>query len=130
MGTQVVKQVTRLCVKSFGIAPPIELVDCTTNHSHQSFCYVPHHLRYMVAELLKNSCRATISKHLHDKTNHYNNPGIPPIKIVVVKGEEDVTIKVADRGGGVSRSQLKDIWTFTKSTLYHSQHDNNYKKKD
>merc|ERR1712157_75133 len=60
--------------------------------------------------------------------NHYNNPGIPPIKIVVVKGKEDVTIKVADRGGGVSRSQLKDIWTFTKSTLYHSQHDNNYKK--
>ena len=106
----VVKQVTRLCMTSFGMAPPIELVDCCTSSSkHHHFCYLPHHLRYMVAELLKNSCKATI--------NNFHNNNLATIKIIVVKGDEDVTIKIADRGGGVSRSQLENIWTFTKSTL-------------
>lgn len=112
---QVVKQVTRSCISSHGIAPPIELIDCTSS-SNTPFCYVPHHLRYMVAELLKNSCRATIRHHLNTSQK------MDPIKIIIVKGKEDVTIKIADRGGGISRSKLRDVWTFTKSTL-NTTHD-------
>jgi len=113
------------------MAPPIQLVDCCTS-KHHHFCYLPHHLRYMVAELLKNSCRATIRNHIANNNNNTTSSSdILPIKIIVVKGDEDVTIKIADRGGGVSRSQLADIWTFTKSTLsqqyqhFNNHHDNN-----
>ena len=41
---------------------------------------------------------------------------IPPIKVVIVKGAEDVTIKIADRGGGIPRSQMSQIWKFAHST--------------
>ncbi|KAL7466436.1 hypothetical protein ACHAXS_006730, partial [Conticribra weissflogii] len=56
-------RVTRLCRESYGIAPEIEIVDCTPDKDAAlPFTYVPHHLRYMLAELLKNSCRATVRK--------------------------------------------------------------------
>lgn len=58
-----VARVTRLCRESYGIAPEIEVVDCTPDTDAELlFTYVPHHLRYMLAELLKNSCRATVRK--------------------------------------------------------------------
>ena len=56
-----VARVTKLCRDSYGICPDIEIVDCTPDAQY-SFTYVPHHLRYMVAELLKNGCRATVRK--------------------------------------------------------------------
>ena len=59
-----VARVTRLCRESYGIAPEVEIVESTedTGDAEVSFTYVPHHLRYMLAELLKNSCRATVKK--------------------------------------------------------------------
>lgn len=41
---------------------------------------------------------------------------MPQIRVVVVKGKEDVTIKVADRGGGIPRSQMSNILRFAQST--------------
>jgi pyruvate dehydrogenase kinase 2/3/4 len=56
-------RVAKLCRESYGIAPEIEVVDCTRKVDvNVPFTYVPHHLRYMVAELLKNSCRATVRR--------------------------------------------------------------------
>jgi pyruvate dehydrogenase kinase 2/3/4 len=45
----------------YGICPEIQIVESTQN-SDSKFTYVPHHLHYMVGELLKNSCRATVRK--------------------------------------------------------------------
>lgn len=39
-----------------------------------------------------------------------------PIRVVIVKGKEDVTIKIADRGGGIPRSKMKNVWRFAHST--------------
>uniref|UniRef100_A0A7S0YCT3 Protein-serine/threonine kinase n=1 Tax=Pseudo-nitzschia delicatissima TaxID=44447 RepID=A0A7S0YCT3_9STRA len=108
-----------------GVCPEIQIVDgdiASQQQQHQkqkkrhetdNFTYVPHHLHYMVGELLKNSCRATVKRHLE---NGDTNEKIPPIKIVIVKGVEDVTIKIADRGGGIPRSQMAEIWRFAHST--------------
>jgi pyruvate dehydrogenase kinase 2/3/4 len=41
---------------------------------------------------------------------------MPQIRVVVVKGKEDVTIKVADRGGGIPRSKMSNILKFAQST--------------
>ena len=41
---------------------------------------------------------------------------MPPIRIAVVKGKEDVTIKIADRGGGIPRSSMEKIWSWGIST--------------
>ena len=57
-----VARVTKLCRESYGIVPDIQIVNCTVENSDVPFTYVPHHLRYMLAELLKNSCRATVKR--------------------------------------------------------------------
>ena len=127
-----VARVQKLCLESYGIVPEIEVVDCTPDAEVQ-FTYVPHHLRYMLAELLKNSCRATVRNYLsgantqkkEDHTKHHSDsdgglhdaPSLPPIKLVVTKGAEDVSIKIADQGGGMPRSVTNRIWTFAHSTL-------------
>lgn len=40
----------------------------------------------------------------------------PPIRLVVAEGNEDVTVKVSDEGGGIPRSGMNRIWTYLYST--------------
>lgn len=105
--------VRKLCAEEWNCpAPPIEIVDCQKGGGgNTDFTYVPHHLHYMMLELLKNSVRATI--------RHAQRTGatkMEPIRVVMVKGEEDVTIKVADKAGGIPRSKMAQIWKFAHST--------------
>ena len=133
--SKVVKVVERQTRDYYGACPEIQIVDATVplnnnngtnggngnagngkSQKHQeekkNFTYVPHHLHYIVGELLKNSCRATVKRHVESGAA---GP-LPPIRIVIVKGAEDVTIKVADRGGGIPRSLMNQIWKFAHST--------------
>jgi Mitochondrial branched-chain alpha-ketoacid dehydrogenase kinase len=45
----------------YGLCPDIQIID-STRKSDTKFTYVPHHLHYMVGELIKNSCRATVRR--------------------------------------------------------------------
>jgi len=106
-----------------GVCPEIQIVDGDMGaHRRETnnFTYVPHHLHYMVGELLKNACRATVKRHIESKSSEK----IPPIKIVIVKGAEDVTIKIADRGGGIPRSKMSEIWQFAHSTSAQDEIEN------
>eukprot|EP00798_Chlamydomonas_sp_ICE-L_P023752 gene23752-9309_t len=76
-----------------------------------TFPYVPSHLHHMVFELVKNSLRAVQDRFDDDMDN---DP--PPIRVVVAEGDEDVTIKVSDEGGGIPRSGMPKIWTYLYST--------------
>jgi hypothetical protein len=42
---------------------------------------------------------------------------LPSVRVIIVKGAEDITIKIADKGGGVARSVTDKMWTFAHSTL-------------
>eukprot|EP00536_Pseudo-nitzschia_multiseries_P017251 jgi/Psemu1/248025/estExt_Genewise1.C_14510011 len=106
-----------------GVCPEIQIVDGDVVPHRQNannFTYVPHHLHYMVGELLKNACRATVKRHIQSGSKEK----IPPIKIVIVKGVEDVTIKIADRGGGIPRSKMSEIWKFAHSTSAQDEIEN------
>jgi len=110
----VAKQVERDCRNCFGMAPRIEIVECRNEKSKGAkFTYVPHHLRYMLAELLKNSCRATVNKHMKEGGEILTDCGketeLQKIMVIVVRGDEDVTFKVADMGGGVPRSEIEKL---------------------
>jgi pyruvate dehydrogenase kinase 2/3/4 len=37
---------------------------------------------------------------------------LPPVRVIVARGEEDVAIKFEDEGGGIARSRLADAWTY------------------
>jgi pyruvate dehydrogenase kinase 2/3/4 len=117
---QVAEQVMEHCKDCYGMTPKIEILECTPEkYASSNFTFVPHHLQYTIAELLKNSCRATIGKHLEgnlaDKDGIAAAETLPPVRVVIAKGAEDVTIKIADKGGGVPRSVLDQMWTFAHS---------------
>lgn len=88
--------------------PPVQLI-CPKD---LTFPYVPGHLSHICFELLKNSLRAVVERFgLADDTVY------PPIKVVVVEGKEDITIKISDEGGGISRSAIPLIWTYMYTTM-------------
>ena len=59
---------------------------------------------HILFELLKNSLRAVVERHGVE-----NEDDFPPIKVVVVEGKEDLTIKISDEGGGIPRSAVSRI---------------------
>ncbi|KZT66020.1 alpha-ketoacid dehydrogenase kinase [Daedalea quercina L-15889] len=78
-------------------------------HLDVKFSYIPAHLEYVVFELLKNSLRATRLKHTSLRQ-------LPPIRATVVSGENEVTIRVSDQGGGLLTPEIKnpvDLFSFS-----------------
>lgn len=75
-----------------------------------SIVYVPSHLYHMLFELFKNAMRAVVEHH------GTANDAYPPIHVLLVKGREDVTIKVCDRGGGIPRAQTDLLFQYMYST--------------
>jgi len=97
--------------------PPVQLI-CPRD---LTFAYVPGHLSHIVFELLKNSLRAVVERHGVENEDHF-----PPIKVVVIEGKEDITIKISDEGGGIPRSAIPLIWTYMYTTMNNLQVDQDY----
>ncbi|KAJ9116658.1 hypothetical protein QFC20_000591 [Naganishia adeliensis] len=76
-------------------------------------------------ELLKNSLRAVVERHGVE-----NEDDFPPIKVVVVEGKEDLTIKISDEGGGIPRSAMPQIWTYMYTTMQEAQDLENVAQND
>ncbi|KDD74132.1 mitochondrial branched-chain alpha-ketoacid dehydrogenase kinase [Helicosporidium sp. ATCC 50920] len=95
-----------ICMRERGSAPEV------TIYGDPDFAcpYVPSHLHHMVFELVKNSLRAVYDRYESGSMEP------PPIRVVVAEGEEDVTIKVSDEGGGIPRSGMPRIWTYLYTT--------------
>lgn len=101
--------------------PPVQLI-CPRN---LTYAYVPGHLSHIVFELLKNSLRAVVERHGVENENRF-----PPIKVVVVEGKEDITIKISDEGGGILRSAIPLIWTYMYTTMNNLKVDQDYSASD
>jgi len=101
--------------------PPVQLI-CPKN---LSFPYVPGHLSHIMFELLKNSLRAVVE--LYGTSDESK---LPPIKVVVVEGKEDITIKISDEGGGIPRSAIPLIWTYMYTTMQSQGIDQDFQSSD
>lgn len=120
-----------LFLMTYGVAPDLEIV----GKVDAKFPYVESHLQLMLFELIKNSMRAIIETHALEKDgktiNHEKK--LPPIRIVISEGEEDVCIKVSDEGGGIPRSAMEKIFTYmytTAPTRQFSDDDNDEEDND
>uniref|UniRef100_A0A3Q2QNT9 Protein-serine/threonine kinase n=1 Tax=Fundulus heteroclitus TaxID=8078 RepID=A0A3Q2QNT9_FUNHE len=71
--------------------------------------YVPSHLYHMLFELFKNAMRATVE-------THETSPTLPPIKVRVSLGIEDLTIKMSDKGGGVPLRKIERLFSYMYTT--------------
>ncbi|XP_061448209.1 pyruvate dehydrogenase kinase, isozyme 2 isoform X3 [Rhineura floridana] len=110
-----------LCDKYYLASPELEIQEVNvtgtgphswlTNHPGQSIhmVYVPSHLYHMLFELFKNAMRATVE-------SHESSPTFPPIKVMVSLGQEDLSIRMSDRGGGVPLRKIERLFSYMYST--------------
>ncbi|TVY71386.1 3-methyl-2-oxobutanoate dehydrogenase (lipoamide) kinase [Lachnellula suecica] len=130
--------VSEICELKYGVRPTW-VID---GEPDTTFAYVPVHLEYIITELLKNAFRATVeSGRSHEPvvitiaaepespigTLDHSRPldGIPPRQ----ESEENpsiqpfddpapgVTIRIRDRGGGISPDVLPNIWSYSFTTF-------------
>jgi pyruvate dehydrogenase kinase 2/3/4 len=95
-----------VCLLHYTCAPEVGVF----GNTNLTFTYLPSHLHHMLFELLKNSMRAVVE---------FSRPGAPSlsvIRVVIAEGNEDVTIKISDEGGGIPRSGISRIWTYLYTT--------------
>jgi pyruvate dehydrogenase kinase 2/3/4 len=41
---------------------------------------------------------------------------LPPVKVIIMFGDNDLTIKVEDRGGGIPHKQTKQLFSYYYTT--------------
>lgn len=106
------KDSIRICQSNLGQSPHIIVEESQPG----SFTYVPMHLQYMLTEIFKNACRAVVERHGDGGFDDV----LPSVRCFVMYGEEDVTFKISDEGGGIARSRMDNIWKFMYSTYKRS----------
>jgi len=91
-----------MCEVKYGVAPEVRI----NGHIHASFPYMPQPLDYILTEILKNACRATIVNNLDRREN------LPAVKITFSNNDIDFIIRVSDEGGGIPHADMKKIWDY------------------
>ncbi|KAI9051711.1 hypothetical protein LZ554_004751 [Drepanopeziza brunnea f. sp. 'monogermtubi'] len=125
--------VSEICELKYGVRPSW-VID---GEPGTTFAFVPVHLEYIITELLKNAFRATVeSGRSHEpvvitiaaEPESSRAPiasalgGVNPVDYnPPIKPFEDpapgVTIRIRDRGGGISPGVMPDIWSYSFTTF-------------
>ncbi|GAB0133584.1 hypothetical protein EsDP_00001990 [Epichloe bromicola] len=128
--------VADICELRYGSRPLIYI----DGEPDTTFAFVPTHLEYIVTELLKNAFRATVESRCREPVVVTIAPepllkeqpgGAPLIKQPsqgrgqfrsdAIKPLDDntpgVTIRIRDRGGGISSDILPNIWSYSFTTF-------------
>uniref|UniRef100_A0A4W5RGG1 Protein-serine/threonine kinase n=1 Tax=Hucho hucho TaxID=62062 RepID=A0A4W5RGG1_9TELE len=87
-----------LCEQYYLGAPELELREMNCKQSRPLYTLTIH-----------NAMRATIETH---EVSH----NLPPIRVMVALGGEDLSIKVMDRGGGVPLRKIETLFSYMYST--------------
>uniref|UniRef100_A0A8C5HYG6 Protein-serine/threonine kinase n=1 Tax=Gouania willdenowi TaxID=441366 RepID=A0A8C5HYG6_GOUWI len=109
-----------LCEQYYLTSPDMEIREVNAKSPGQPLhiVYVPSHLYHMLFELFKNAMRATVE-------THETSPTLPPIKVHVALGAEDLTIKMSDKGGGVPLRKIERLFSYMYSTAPSPVHEDN-----
>ncbi|XP_064470922.1 pyruvate dehydrogenase (acetyl-transferring) kinase, mitochondrial-like [Ornithodoros turicata] len=101
-----------LCDQYYLASPGVVMEEHDAVNPNAPICvdYIPSHLYHMLFELFKNSMRAVVEHHGTD-TDDY-----PPLNVLIVRGKEDLTIKLSDKGGGIPRSSTDLLFQYMYST--------------
>ncbi|KAG5951713.1 hypothetical protein E4U53_002445 [Claviceps sorghi] len=128
--------VADICELRYGSRPLIHI----DGEPDTTFAFVPTHLEYIVTELLKNAFRATVESRCREPVVVTIAPE-PPLKeqpghVPLIKQPSQgrgqlqsdtmkplddnapgVTIRIRDRGGGISPDVLPNIWSYSFTTF-------------
>ncbi|RMZ55502.1 hypothetical protein APUTEX25_000085, partial [Auxenochlorella protothecoides] len=103
----------QVCNETYGLAPDVVI----TGDKRLTIPYVPSHFDYMVYEVLKNSSRAVVERHLQQSAHSALERRLPAIHARICSGEGQVTLRVSDEGGGIPQPLVDRIWEFGFTTM-------------
>ena len=126
--------VSEICELKYGVRPTVVI----NGQTDSTLAYVPTHLEYILTELLKNAFRATVENGkervpveitIAAPSKMSNNPG--STENIAMRSSVDgncydsildssnpgLTIRIRDRGGGISPEILPDIWAYSFTTF-------------
>ncbi|KAI9888430.1 MAG: hypothetical protein M1814_006935, partial [Vezdaea aestivalis] len=105
--------VSELCELKYGVRPGLVV----NGQRDARFAYVPVHLEYILTELLKNAFRATVESGREKDA---------PVEVTIatsageageLEGEQGISIRIRDRGNGISAQHLPNIWAYSFTTF-------------
>lgn len=123
--------VSEICELKYGVRPTLVI----NGQPDVTIAHVPTHLEYIITELLKNAFRATVESGkerepvevtiaispdtpspLPPSTNSKGDSSgfLRPAPNPCIPG---VTIRIRDRGGGISPTNLPNIWSYSFTTF-------------
>ena len=129
--------VSEICELKYGVRPTVII----NGQPDIKFAHVPTHLEYILTELLKNAFRATVesgkerepievtiaaSPHalappLENSSDVVstlpNTPSATEIDVPLTSPIPGITIRIRDRGGGISSENLPNIWAYSFTTF-------------
>ena len=117
------RSVGQMCKKETDrIPPPITVEAFSASESDVShngmstspkFSFIPPALGYILRELLKNSCRATVDA---CRALPHGEVRRRPVSVTVSADDARMMICVADRGGGIPFDRMENVWSYLHST--------------
>ena len=112
--------VGEICELKYGVRPTLVI----NGQEDARMTHVPTHLEYIVTELLKNAFRATIESGKEREPIEVTIAAPPPEAMTGESTTGDsapsipgVTIRIRDRGGGISPDVLPNIWAYSFTTF-------------
>ncbi|KAL8644179.1 MAG: hypothetical protein Q9210_007383, partial [Variospora velana] len=120
--------VGEICELKYGVRPAVVI----NGQPDTTMTHVPTHLEYIITELLKNAFRATVECGKEKEPIEVtiaaapNNADVASVATNALEGERQppsipstpgVTIRIRDRGGGISPEVLPSIWAYSFTTF-------------
>ena len=123
--------VAEICELKFGVRPSVVI----NGEPGYTFAHIPMHLEYILTELLKNAFRATIERGNERESVEVTIAPLRENSVQDAKVEssssarlesappttQGVTIRIRDRGGGISPEDLAHIWDYSFTTFNNDQ---------
>lgn len=132
-----------ICEFKYGIRPHVKI----TGEPEYTFAQIPVHLEYIITELLKNAFRATIENRMESEAIEITIAPLPQSTLQAettaeARGTKEescldlgtpsnigpmsestpgVTIRIRDRGGGISPANYAHIWDYSFTTFNDDQ---------
>lgn len=95
-----------ICERNYDEVPDVKI---EIKGDIPKFPFIRNNMYYIFIELLKNSMKSTLDK--------YKNTGyLEDIDILICNNNDNVTIKISDKGNGIKYYNLKHVWSYFYST--------------
>ncbi|KAL9633017.1 MAG: hypothetical protein Q9164_004953 [Protoblastenia rupestris] len=121
--------VGEICELRYGVRPTVTI----NGQPEMKIAHIPTHLEYILTELLKNAFRATVERGKEREAIEVTIAASPPAALIhkgipglaedsldgigLDSSTPGVTIRIRDRGGGISPTAYPNIWAYSFTTF-------------